>query len=149
MYQRYRYPNAKAKIMGGEENPYLHGEMLLFQKEKGVLVKVKVTGLPPSPTGFFALHIHEGSSCTGTDFSDTKGHYNPGGAPHPGHAGDLPPLLSFGGNAYLAVMTDRFSVKEVLGKTVVIHAGRDDFSSQPAGDAGQKIACGVIRKSAV
>jgi Cu-Zn family superoxide dismutase len=55
-------------------------------------------------------------------------------------------LLSVNGQAYLAVQTNRFTIDEIIGRTVVIHEGVDDFSSQPAGNAGRKIACGVIRK---
>lgn len=62
------------------------------------------------------------------------------------HAGDLPPLLSCQGNAYLSVKTDRFSVNEIIGRTVVIHSNPDDFHTQPAGNAGKKIACGVIQR---
>ena len=83
--------------------------------------------------------------CGGAGFPGTGGHFNPAGAPHPAHAGDLPPLLSCGGRAYLAVLTDRFTVADIIGRTVVIHGGSDDFRSQPAGDAGTKIACGVIK----
>lgn len=64
---------------------------------------------------------------------------------HPKHAGDLPPLLACQGSAYLSVKTDRFCVEDILGRTVVIHSDPDDFHSQPAGNAGKKIACGVIR----
>ena len=109
---------------------------------------VHVSGLPrESETGFFALHIHEGGSCSGENFSDTGGHYNPHNEAHPRHAGDLPPLLLCGGGAYLAVLTDRFSVADVIGRTVVIHGGADDFHTQPAGNADTEIACGVIRRA--
>ena len=94
----------------------------------------------------FAVHIHEGSDCGGTDFSDTGGHYNPDAREHPRHAGDLPPLLSMGGRAFLAVETGRFTPCDVVGRTVVIHGSTDDFHTQPAGNAGKKIACGVIRQ---
>lgn len=60
--------------------------------------------------------------------------------------GDLPPLLSMGGRAFLAVETGRFTPCEVVGRTVVIHGSADDFHTQPAGNAGKKIACGVIRR---
>ena len=82
----------------------------------------------------------------GTDFSDTGGHYNPDARDHPRHAGDLPPLLSMAGRAFLAVETGRFTPCEVVGRTVVIHGSADDFHTQPAGNAGKKIACGVIRR---
>ncbi|MCM1538645.1 MAG: superoxide dismutase family protein [bacterium] len=62
------------------------------------------------------------------------------------HAGDMPPLFGAGGRAFLAFMTDRFRVSEVLGRAVVVHRMRDDFHSQPSGDAGEKIGCGIIRE---
>ena len=111
------------------------------------LVTAEVSGLPENDTGFFAFHIHEGSDCGGTDFSDTGGHYNPDAREHPRHAGDLPPLLSMAGRAFLAVETGRFTPCEVVGRTVVIHGSADDFHTQPAGNAGKKIACGVIRRA--
>ena len=147
MYSYSLDPDAIAYITGGQGDDPLRGEVEFFQKPNGVLIKAHVSGLPAhNSNGFFSLHIHEGDSCSGEGFSDTKSHYNPTGAPHPNHAGDLPPLLSNNGNAYLAVLTDRFSVKDVIGRTVVIHDGPDDFRSQPAGNAGSKIACGVIMR---
>ena len=141
-------PDAVACMQGGPETPCLSGELQFYQKRGAVLVAVHVSGLPrESETGFFALHIHEGGSCSGENFSDTGGHYNPSGEAHPRHAGDLPPLLLCGGGAYLAVLTDRFSVSDIIGRTVVIHGGADDFHTQPAGNAGTKIACGVIRRA--
>jgi Cu-Zn family superoxide dismutase len=94
------------------------------------------------------MHIHEGGSCTGNaadPFADAGSHYNPEGCEHPAHAGDLPPLFSNRGTAWGAVLTDRFSVGEISGKTVIIHLNPDDFTTQPAGNSGAKIACGVIR----
>ena len=138
---------ARAVIEGGPAAPDLRGEMQFFQRGDGVLVTVQVFGLPAdNASGFFGLHIHQGDSCGGGDFGDTGGHYDPAAEPHPQHAGDLPPLLSCQGRAYLAVLTDRFTVAEIIDRTVVIHSGSDDFRSQPAGDAGAKIACGVIRR---
>ena len=115
-----------------------------FETETAVQITAEITGLPQ--TGFFGFHIHEGKSCGGTKFSETGSHYNPQNTAHPEHAGDLPPLLWCRGNAYLSVRTDRFSVIDIIGRTVVIHSDPDDFHTQPAGNAGKKIACGVIRK---
>lgn len=145
MFQCKRKPNARAVIRGNDDHPELCGEALFYQEKDAVLVVARIFGLPRTKAGFFGFHIHEGGSCSGKGFADTGGHDNPGERPHPSHAGDLPPLLSCKGNAYLAVRTDRFRVREILGKTVVIHGGTDDFRSQPSGDAGEKIACGVIR----
>ena len=71
-------------------------------------------------------------------------HYNPNGAEHPCHAGDLPPLFSAAGKAFMVFLTNRLSVNEVIGKTVVIHSNADDFTTQPSGNSGSKIACGII-----
>ncbi len=71
--------------------------------------------------------------------------HSSGETPHPDHAGDLPPLLSCGGRVYLAVLTCRVRIPEILGRTLVVHSRPDDFRTQPAGDSGEKIGCGVIR----
>ena len=63
---------------------------------------------------------------------------------HPEHAGDFPPLLSCGGAAWMAVYTNRFYPEEVIGRTVIIHGGVDDFHTQPLGNSGEMIACGQI-----
>ena len=69
---------------------------------------------------------------------------NSGRTEHPNHAGDLPPLLEASGKAYMTVLTGRFHVKEVIGRTVILHGDPDDFHTQPSGNAGIKLACGVI-----
>ncbi|MGM9548995.1 MAG: superoxide dismutase family protein [Faecousia sp.] len=137
-------PDAQACVRGGGDAPALRGTVKFYAIPGGTLVTAEVRGLPENDTGFFAFHIHEGGDCCGADFSDTGGHFNPGHQEHPRHAGDLPPLLSRGSCAFLAVETDRFTPREVIGRTVVIHGGADDFHTQPAGNAGKKIACGVI-----
>ena len=145
MYICSARPDAVACIKGGPAAPCLTGEARFYQKSGGVLVTVNVSGLPEGDgTGFFALHIHEGGSCSGEGFADAGGHYNPAGAEHPKHAGDLPPLLRCKQSAYLSVLTDRFCVRDIIGRTVIIHGSADDFHSQPAGHAGTRIACGLI-----
>lgn len=138
-------PAALACIRGKRDSS-VNGSVQFFSRREGTLVVAELSGMPESESGFYGFHIHEGDNCRGTDFANTGGHYNPGSLPHPRHAGDLPPLLNCGGNAYLAVLTGRFCPEEVIGRTVVLHSQPDDFHSQPAGNAGQKIACGVIRK---
>lgn len=95
----------------------------------------------------YALHIHEGGMCTGnsTDpYADVGTHYNPNGCPHPYHRGDLPPLFSAGGYAYSVCLTNRFDLDEIIGRAIIIHTRPDDFTTQPSGNAGEKMACGVI-----
>lgn len=143
---------AAAEVRGSGKYPNLRGKVTFVQMTNGVLVTAEVFGLPYEDDkcrgGIYAFHIHSGGSCTGNSedpFANTDGHYNPNNCPHPYHAGDLPPLFGNKGYAYMSVFTDRFTVREIVGKTVVIHAKLDDFSTQPAGNAGEKIACGVIR----
>lgn len=143
---------AAAEVRGSSKYPSLRGKVTFMQMTNGVLVTAEVSGLPykdaECSNGIYAFHIHSGGSCTGNGedpFADTDGHYNPTNCPHPYHAGDLPPLFGNKGYAYMSVFTDRFTVREIVGRTVVIHANFDDFSTQPAGNAGAKIACGVIR----
>ena len=140
-------PDAVARIQGGMDAPQLSGCVQFYQESGCVLIVARISGLPrDSEAGYFGFHIHEGGKCSGTDFSGTGSHYNPTGREHPEHAGDLPPLLECRGNAYLSFRTDRFFVRDIIGRTVVIHSKPDDFHMQPAGNAGKKVACGVIRK---
>ncbi len=146
-----RQPQAMATLHGSNGFPAIFGHVYFYQMADGVMVAAWVTGLPkrmPDSTGgFYGFHIHSGSKCAGTaedPFADALTHYNPREAPHPSHAGDLPPLLGNHGYAFQVFFTDRFSVRELLHRRVVIHSMPDDFISQPAGNAGQKIACGEI-----
>ena len=146
MQQKTISPNAIAIIRGSDAYPNLCGQVRFYQRRHLVMVEADIRGLPNTETGFFGFHIHAGDSCSGADFADTGSHYNPATSPHPSHAGDLPPLMYCHGSAYLAVATSRFHIEDILGRTVVIHSMADDFHSQPAGNAGTKIACGVIQK---
>ena len=139
-----RTTGAVAYLTGDARYPQVKGQVRFLPRADGVLISAQISGLPKTTTGFFGFHIHEGDRCGGVEFADTKSHYDTMGNGHPEHAGDLPPLLSAGGKAYLCVITDRFRVEQVLGRTVVVHLGADDFTSQPAGNAGAKIACGRI-----
>lgn len=146
-------PDASAVMKGSKEYPNINGTASFIQLKNGVLVAVEVFGLPKDNEGscgdgIFALHLHEGSGCAGMPddpFSSAGGHYNPGGCEHPYHAGDMPPLFSNDGYAFLVFFTNRFSVDQIIGRTMIIHSGVDDFTSQPSGNAGKRIACGVIR----
>ena len=136
-------PLAAMAVLKGDGE--LRGTVKFYRVPCAALVVAELTGLEENDSGFFSVHIHEGESCGGEAYSDTGGHYNPEGEMHPRHAGDLPTMLNAGGRAFLAVETDRFLVEEVVGRTVVLHNGADDFRSQPGGNAREKIACGVIK----
>ena len=146
MQKNYNNSKAVALIRGGNKAPYIFGKVEFFQKNNCVLVVANISGLPKNNSGFYGFHIHEGNLCTGNEFSNSKNHYNPNNTLHPSHAGDLPPLMICGNSAYLQVLTDRFKVSDIIGKTVIIHSKPDDFTTQPSGNAGTKIACGVIKK---
>jgi len=144
---------AAAVISGGQSNPDLSGTVRFYRTNEGVIVFAEISGLPhgdlPCHGRVFGFHIHKGTSCTGSmddPFSDTMSHYDPNGCEHPYHAGDLPPLFGNNGLALCAFLTDRFSVNEVIGKTIIIHDHPDDFTTQPSGNSGTKIACGVIQR---
>ena len=145
--EKRQYVEAKKATLYTLRHKKCGARLLYFDRaDLNKTFAVSFKTLPENDTGFFALHIHEGGDCGGTDFSDTGGHFNPEAQEHPRHAGDLPPLLSVGGHAFLSVETGRFTPCEVSGRTVVIHGSADDFHTQPAGNAGKKIACGVIRR---
>lgn len=137
-------PNAIAAVSGSASYPDISGTVKFFSLGSGTLVVADIKNLPMTKTGFFAFHIHEGGNCR-DNFDNVKGHYNPQEKEHPNHSGDLPPLLYCRGKAFSAVMTDRFTVDEIAGRTVIIHSSFDDFKTQPSGDAKEKIACGEIK----
>lgn len=142
--------NAKGEIVG---------TLTLTQEPAVVSVAVDVSGLPP---GFHGFHIHAAGTCE-APFTSAGGHINPAGQNHAHHAGDLPDLLvNADGRAHMMVKTTRFRLEEFLdadGSAVIIHADPDNHANIPAryrpdpdaatlatGDAGGRIACGVIGK---
>jgi len=141
-------PTAVAMVQGGEIYPDINGTVRFYDTAYGTVVFAEILGLPLSVDGskspIFGFHIHSGNTCGGGDFSDTMGHYDPESMPHPYHAGDMPPLIGVRGIAFAAFLTDRFTAEEIIGRTVVIHEDPDDFTTQPSGNAGRKIACGEI-----
>ncbi|WP_300080488.1 superoxide dismutase family protein [uncultured Thomasclavelia sp.] len=140
-------PKAYAIIRGAIVN----GSMLAYEFGQGTIIVVEAFGLPVTGCGLgiHAMHIHEGGNCSGSadePFADTGGHYSTNSCPHPYHTGDLPPLFSNDGLAWMAVYIDKFTPEDIVGRTIVIHAGVGDFTSQPSGNAGAIIACGAIRE---
>jgi superoxide dismutase, Cu-Zn family len=111
--------------------------------------------------GFHGFHVHAIGRCDPPAFTSAGGHFNPAGAPHASHAGDLPSLLvNEDGTATLATTTDRFSIADLRdadGSAVMVHSGPDNFANIPprygtpdqetlnTGDSGTRVACGVVR----
>lgn len=146
--RQYPYPGAYAKIAGNRDNSSLHGIAYFYPVPfGGILIETEVYGLPyeniPPYSQFYGMHIHETGNCS-LPFDKTGNHYNPDGLPHPGHAGDLLPLLGNQGYAYSVFYTDQFMLQEIIGRSLIIHSAPDDFTTQPSGNSGDKIACGVI-----
>jgi len=137
-----------ASIRGNAEYPNINGMVTFNNTDRGVLVTAEIYGLPTqyenTGHGVFAFHIHSGSECPNSKGDNSGTHYNPENLPHPYHAGDLPPLFSNMGYAYMQTVTNRFTLDDIVGKTVIIHSMPDDFTTQPSGNSGSKIACGVI-----
>ncbi len=148
---RNKNPQALAWMRGNTQNPQLSGIVKLFDTPySGVLIEVEIFGLPNIATqfssDFYAMHIHEKGDCT-MPFDKTGDHYNPTNEQHPQHAGDLIPLMGNQGYAWLAFYDKRFMIKDIIGRSIIIHKMPDDFMSQPSGNAGEKIGCGVIRQN--
>lgn len=149
-------PMAVAKIKGGPLAPQIRGYVYFIDVPGGTEVCVHVVGLPPyqpaqgdqAPIGPFGFHLHQYGNCSVGDpsdpFTDAGGHWNPDNQPHGNHAGDFPVLFSNNGVARMCFFTDRFKPSEVVGKAVIIHQNPDDYRSQPSGNSGKRLACGVI-----
>lgn len=143
-------PDAIAWIFGDENNPQMKGIVKFFYTHfDGVLIETELFELPnraiPESSNFYAMHIHENGECTPT-FEKAGGHYTRGKEKHPQHTGDLVPLMGNQGYAWGVFLDKRFTIDEIIGRSVIIHAMPDDFVTQPAGNSGAKIGCGVIEK---
>ena len=130
------------------------GKVTFTQKGERVRVNARISGLKPgSEHGF---HVHEKGDCSSGDGMSAGGHYNPAGKPHghhggmERHAGDLPNLRAdASGNASADFEVSGVSVggnADIVGRGLIVHRDPDDYRSQPAGNAGPRLACAVIRR---
>lgn len=144
-----RAPAALAWVRGGSMFPAISGLVKFFQTPySGILIEAEFFNLPnisvPGSSNFYAMHIHEYGNCSDS-FMKAGGHFGATGSLHPNHAGDLPPLLANQGYAWMSFYDKRFTIENILGRSVIIHRNPDDFHTQPSGNSGPMIACGVIR----
>ena len=137
-------PFARADIKGGMQYPQIRGTVNFINMGNGVLVISNIENLPRTETNIFSMHIHSGEECRG-NFTSALEHLNLNNSLHPNHIGDLMPLFSNNGNAWSAVLYNKFNTQDVLGKAMIIHDEPDDFKTQPGGASGSRIACGIIK----
>jgi Cu-Zn family superoxide dismutase len=152
MQSQAEAPRATAQLKPTQGNKAI-GEVSFEQTRDGVRVFAIVNHLTPGSHGF---HIHETGDCSAPDATSAGGHFNPTGQPHgspaggPHHAGDLPMLVADKKgkaklDATLAGLTVAPGPSSIVGRAVVVHAAPDDYRSQPAGNSGARVACGVIQ----
>ena len=144
-----KQPDAMAWVTGGPAAPDLSGLVKFYMTNyDGVLIEAEIFGLPnlrdAGSSNFYGMHIHEYGDCS-DNFTHTGDHYSRQRAPPPQHTGDLLPLLGNQGYAWTAFYDKRFRIPEIIGRSVIIHRMPDDFMTQPSGNSGEKIGCGVIR----
>ena len=132
------------------------GRLVITPRAGGLHVSGEIGGLKPGGTS--AIHIHEKGDCSAADASSAGGHFNPGGDMHgrvssnDHHAGDMDNIVADAkGVARVDVHADGpvlggGAPNDALGRAVIVHAAADDYTSQPAGNAGARVACGIIQQ---
>ena len=156
--RQHRFASTTLADAGGERVGRVWFEQ--HRRDGSVTVVARVWGLPP---GFHGFHVHTVGKCEPPAFTSAGGHFNPTGASHGDHAGDLPTLLvNEDGTGMLAATTDRFSISDLRdadGSAVMVHELPDNYANIPAryapqgpdaetratGDAGSRLACGALR----
>ena len=146
-------PSLEAYALLVSTHGYLtNGSVRFVQEGDRVLVSTDVHNLPPDSV--HGLHVHETGDCSAPDAMSAGGHFNPDHKPHgpqqgPHHAGDLPSLRAdANGVASVTFVVDDISVSagphSIVGKALIVDAGPDDYTTQPTGNSGARVACGVI-----
>jgi Cu-Zn family superoxide dismutase len=133
----------------------VNGTVTFTEVADGVQVRAEINGLTPGNHGF---HVHEFGDCSAADATSAGAHFNPTNKPHAGpdaperHVGDMGNVQAdASGRAKLEYVDHEISLtndqRSVIGRSVVVHAKADDLKSQPAGDSGARVACGVIGRA--
>jgi Cu-Zn family superoxide dismutase len=131
----------------------LTGKATFEEKGKEVVFKLDVEKAPP---GVHAVHIHETGDCSSPDGKSAGGHWNPGNTPHGQwgheghHLGDIGNMtVGADGKGTITLTTDKWTIgsggpNDIVGKAIIVHEKADDFKTQPTGNAGNRLGCGVI-----
>lgn len=144
-------PTKAVCVLHPTEGNSVNGIVTFTKTAEGIKVIADVHGLTPARHGF---HVHEFGDCSAPDGTSAGGHFNPEGTKHGAptdverHVGDLGNLeANEDGNAHYE-WTDTFIAlsgpHSIIGRGIIVHAGEDDLTSQPTGNAGARVACGVI-----
>jgi superoxide dismutase, Cu-Zn family len=148
-------PESRATAELKDKDGKTVGRAVFREQADGVLVRMEVSGLTP---GVHAVHVHAVGKCEGPAFTTAGGHFNPAGKKHgvksPAgpHAGDLPNMaVAKDGSGRFEAKTDGITLKpgatsifDKDGSALIIHAAADDYVTDPTGNAGDRIACGLI-----
>lgn len=143
-------------VFESKSNSNVTGSATFIQKKEKVTFIAKLFGLKP---GIHAIHIHEKSDCSAADGSSAGGHWNPTFKKHGKwgiseyHKGDIGNFIADEkGNGTITLTTDEWCIgcgdanKDILGKGLIVHQGADDFTTQPTGNSGARVACSAIIK---
>jgi Cu-Zn family superoxide dismutase len=143
-------------VFESKSNSNVTGTASFVEKNGKVTFVAKIAGLQP---GIHAIHIHEKSDCSAADGSSAGGHWNPTFKKHGKwgvdeyHKGDIGNFTANEkGNGTITLTTDEWCIgcgdatKDILGKGLIVHQGADDFTTQPSGNAGARVACSAIIK---
>lgn len=153
---RYEDPSAMA-VLEPTQGSTVRGAVDFVRKGGSVLVTANLSGFAPNST--HGIHIHENGDCTARDASSAGGHFNPSSSEHGGttgskrHGGDLGNLTADDkGNIAATVKVDGDiafgnGTDSIVGRGLVVHANADDLKSQPAGNSGARLACGIITRN--
>jgi Cu-Zn family superoxide dismutase len=142
---------AAVALLAARSDSKVSGSASFSEIAGGVKISAQVRGLTPGEHGF---HIHEAGDCSAADAMSAKGHFNPDSKTHGNrsqgeyHAGDMPNLVANaqGEASYSFELAGTMlrGPSAILGRSLVVHADPDDYKSQPAGNSGKRVACGVI-----
>lgn len=133
------------------ESNQVHGTVSFLQTKNGVKITANLSGLSEGVHGF---HIHQFGDCSADNGTSAGGHFNPEGHEHGSLTGEISHIGDLGnitanadGIAYLEFTTNKLVLsgnESIIGRSIIIHDKADDLTSQPTGNAGSRVACGVI-----